>query len=257
MAQDGASEQAALLPFYLALDASWSMTETGEDLDNPSASRLDVANRIAPEIAEAVLKDPAAGDRVRLGVVSFSGETTVDLPLIDIRNLKTDDIPVVNPRQTGTSYASLFLTLRHQIESDVATLKAQGFKVARPTIFMISDGEPNDASDNDWKEAFTALTDKSFKAHPNVVPYGVGEASHTVLDHVAKYKASLDGAPAEQHVTAFLLTEVGAAAALERLIPVLVGSIVGSAADGTSNGLVLQSPDTADDDDLLDDDDLI
>lgn len=232
---------AVLMPFYLAIDVSWSMT-AADDTEHPGETRLDLANQIAPGIVDAVREDPRTGDKVRLGVVSFSGETQVDLPLVDARNLSADDIPTLKPRTTGTSYASLFLTLRQRIESDVAQLKATGFRLSRPTVFLITDGEPTDQT-QDWQDAFKVLTDRGFRARPNVVPFGVGGATHQTLDQVADYKASLDGGPSGQHTQAFVQGEINATAALRQLIPVLIGSIVSSAGDPTNNNsLVLATP---------------
>src|SRR5689334_20144637 len=137
-------EKAKLLPFYLVIDVSWSM----------DGQNLDEAYKIVPALLEALEQNPILGDKVRFGVIDFSDDARVQLPLCDL--LATSHIPGLVARG-GTSFAAAFRLLRQQIEQDVAQLKGDNYAVHRPAVFFLSDGAPTD-EDHEWRSAFTDLT---------------------------------------------------------------------------------------------------
>lgn len=236
-----------ILPFYVLVDVSWSMTrEFGSDPDGGAPQTgIDAVNQIAPEVAAMFDRSPLVHDSVRFGLIDFSGEAEVRIPLCDISALGT--IPRLEARTTGTSYANVFRMLRTQIEGDVEQLKADGLKVMRPAVFFLTDGAPTDASAAEWLQAFAELTDRSFRAYPNFIPFGVLEAPKDVLDQLASYKTAGGEAP-----KSFLASpQVSAAKAIEGMIEILLGSIVGSATAATEGegGLVLPEPEDDDEDD--------
>src|SRR5262245_66224432 len=65
------SEQGILLPFYLVVDVSYSML----------GPKLDAANRVVPEVADALAKNPILEDKIRFGLIDFSDDARVVLPL--------------------------------------------------------------------------------------------------------------------------------------------------------------------------------
>ena len=65
---------AKLLPFYLVVDVSISM----------SGRKLDSANRMLPSIVDALAKNPILSDKVRFGIIDFSDDAQVRLPLCDL-----------------------------------------------------------------------------------------------------------------------------------------------------------------------------
>jgi uncharacterized protein YegL len=173
MSEVQVQEQAKILPFYLVVDVSWSMSEDG---------KLDSANGIVEQLTEALAKQPVIADKVRFGLIDFSDDAHVVLPLCDL-SMAPEPPPFAV--RGGTSYVSAFNRLHQQIEQDVAQLKGDGFAVHRPAVFFISDGEPTD-DEAAWRQAFSELTsyDKASKTgfafFPNVIPFGVGASMGTL-----------------------------------------------------------------------------
>jgi uncharacterized protein YegL len=158
---------AKLLPFYLVIDVSWSMAQK---------QKLDSANQIMPTIVDALAQNPILSDKVRFGLIDFSDDAQVRLPLCDLLEPNLT-LPALTVRG-GTSYAAAFRTLRQEIESNIAQLKADQYVVHRPAVWFISDGEPTD-KEADWRAAFADLT--TSKAYPNFIPCGVDEADVKVM----------------------------------------------------------------------------
>lgn len=157
---------AKLLPFYLVIDVSVSM----------EGAKLNAANDIMPRIVDALAENPILSDKVRFGLIDFSDDAQVQLPLCDL--LDPDlSLPGLSVRGT-TSYSAAFTTLRHEIEANVAQLKADQYVVHRPTVWFISDGLPTDST-AEWTQAFEEL--KASRAYPNFIPCGVDEADLKVM----------------------------------------------------------------------------
>jgi uncharacterized protein YegL len=158
---------AKLLPFYLVIDVSWSMSLDG---------KLDSANKIMPQIVDALAQNPILSDKVRFGLIDFSDDAQVRLPLCDLLEPNLA-LPALSVRG-GTSFSAAFSLLRKEIEANIAQLKADQYVVHRPTVFFISDGEPTD-DDAAWRSAFSDLT--SLRAYPNFIPCGVDKAEVNVM----------------------------------------------------------------------------
>ncbi|MET8756650.1 VWA domain-containing protein [Lentzea sp. NPDC004782] len=161
------SEKAKLLPFYLVVDVSVSM----------SGPKLAQANNILPAVLDALADSPILADKVRFGLIDFGTDAQVRLPLCDLLD-ENVRIPSLSVRG-ATSYAAAFRLLRSEIEMNVKQLKADGFMVHRPAVFFISDGEPTDGN-GEWEAAFRDLT-QGFPTYPNLVPCGVDQANPQVL----------------------------------------------------------------------------
>lgn len=224
-----------LIPFYLVVDVSYSMS---------NHDRLKSANGIVGELVQAFELNPILSDKVRVGLIDFSDDARVVIPLDDILDL--DSIPELHARG-GTSYGAAFDVLRVEIERNVNELKSSGYEVHRPAVYFITDGEPTDSG---WEQAFARLTtyDKATKTgfayYPNVIPCGVGDATAAVL-------FKLIYPPGKMKM--FLPREGGdPAKALPAMIEVIISSVLASGmsvAQGVS-GNALQLPDA---DDLPDD----
>src|SRR3954471_8861126 len=122
-----------LLPFYVATDVSLSMSSKG---------RIDSANNILPKIVDALAENPILSDKVRIGLIDFSDDARVQLPLCDVLEPSLT-LPHLSVRG-GTSYAAAFRLLRAEIAANIKQLKADGYRVHRPALFFLSDGEPTD-----------------------------------------------------------------------------------------------------------------
>jgi uncharacterized protein YegL len=142
------------------VDVSYSM----------AGAKLDAANQICPEVATAAASSPIMRDKTRFGVMTFSNDAQVVLPISDLGSVT--QLPVFR-EEGGTSFRAAFDLLRKTIDSDVATLKADGFKLHRPAVFFVTDGEPTDET-ADWQSSFAQLTDADqFRYWPNVIGFGV------------------------------------------------------------------------------------
>ncbi len=226
-----------LLPFYVLVDVSWSMTSQAA---GDTSSGIDAVNMIAPEVANALDEDPLVRDKIRFGLVDFAGDAQVVIPLCDLA--RVERLPTLEARTNGTSYANAFIKMREQIETDVQQLKADNFKVHRPALFFLTDGEPTDPNDSDWQGAFAALTASDFRARPNVIPFGVRDAAKDILDQLVYPK---------DRMQSFLAADgVKAGAAITSMIRFLIASIIESGkelnAQGEEGGFVL--PNIDDDD---------
>jgi hypothetical protein len=138
--------------------------------------RLDAAGIFVPAVTDALARNPALSDRVRVGLIDFAGSATVRLPLSDLREGRLTP-PELTARE-GVSYTAAFTTLQQTIEYDVAELKAEGFAVHRPVVWFVCGAEPQD-DPAEWQAAFTELTTN--KLHPYVIPCGVGTARPDLL----------------------------------------------------------------------------
>lgn len=223
-------DKAKLLPFYLVCDVSQSMVESGA---------LQEANNILPSLVQALEKDPIISDKVRFGVVDFSDDARVVLPLVDL--LEQTTLPLLEGRGR-TSYKAAFDLLRTQIERDVNQLKADGYAVHRPAVFFLSDGAPTDP-EPEWRAAFAALTqyDKASgqgnRMYPNIIPFGLQGADPRVLQMVIHPTN-----PPERAMRLFMADQdQTAASAVTKMAKMLVTSVIQSStglAQG-STGIVL------------------
>lgn len=168
------SQDRELLPFYLLVDVSWSMY----------GPKIRAVNQIMPELVDALAKNPIISDKVRFGLLDFAGTSRVVIPLSDL--LDVGALPTLECRPDGTNYGMAFDQLRATIEADVGQLKADGFRVHRPGVFFVSDGEPQDEP-QEWEAAFTRLTayDRTsgdgFAYYPNLIPFAIDQADPRVL----------------------------------------------------------------------------
>ena len=225
-----------ILAFYVVVDVSVSMT----------GAPVDQANRILPEVYDHVANSPTLSDVVRMGAIDFSDDARVLVHLSDLRDV--DPIPQFSVRG-GTSYAAAFRLLRNEIEKDLAQLKGDGYKVYRPAVFFITDGEPTDDM-ADLQKEFDHLTDKGFKGRPNLIPFGVGTATKANLDPWVYPKASDGSKPMRSFVPK---GGVSAPEAIRQVTEILISSIVASAQSvqqgGVKGGFI--PPDTDDLDDWI------
>lgn len=219
------AENGILLPFYLVIDVSYSM----------SGNKLVAANTIMPEVADSLAINPILNDKIRFGLIDFSDDARVILPLCDVSEQQT--LPKLAVRG-GTSYGAVFKLLRRQLEADVAQLRADGYKVHRPAVFFLSDGEPGD----NWKDDFETLTDydsttgRGFKSYPVFVPCGVEDADRDVMRQLVH----------PQNKSKLYMMKPGgdAAAAIKAMAEVLISSVLasGQSAVNGSSGFILPGP---------------
>lgn len=218
-------DKAKLLPFYLVCDVSYSMVESGA---------LTEANHILPSLVQALEKDPIISDKVRFGVIDFSDDARVILPLCDL--LEQNSLPALEGRNR-TSYKAAFELLKGEIERNVNQLKADGYQVNRPAVFFLSDGAPTD-HESEWKAAFESLTafDKASgtgnRMYPNIIPFGLQGADPQVLQQVIHPKN-----PPERATRLFMADQDQTpASAVTKMAKMLVASVIQSSTGMAQGG---------------------
>jgi uncharacterized protein YegL len=227
------------LAFYVLADVSASMTQFGA---------IDAVNNLLPKVIDAIINNSMLADVVRLGMIDFSDDARVQLGLGDLRNVK--HVPTFTTRG-GTSFAAAFRALRQEIDRDVKQLKEDGFKVYRPAVFFITDGTPTDDSAT-LQAAFGELTDPAFKARPNIIPFGVGDATKDAVDPWVFPKAGQSPKPMRSYVAR---PGVDPAKAINEVAEILISSVLASAQSvtsaGSGGGFVPPDDEDFDDDDWI------
>jgi len=169
-----------VLPLYIVCDESGSMEGIGG---------IDAINSALPELHSTIASDPLANDMFRIGLISFSDSAEELLPLS-----RATDIPAmlgVQAKGVG-NYGKAFTLLRFVINRDIDALKSQGYRVIRPAVFFITDGEPTD--DQSWEPTYRSLIDKnSNRRAPNVVAFGVKGANATTIGKIGTAGALIAG----------------------------------------------------------------
>lgn len=203
-----------VLPFYLLCDESLSLA--GENIR--------AINLQLTELHADIVADPVVSDKAHFGIMAFSDDADTILPLSDLHDIK--EIPQLAAGGM-TNYDAAFIHAKAQITDDIDRLKAVGARVYRPAVFFISDGEPNGP---DWTLSYEALVDKSFRYHPHIISFGVGDANADIIARIgtlAAYQAT---------------DEVGVSAALREFARSLTKSVVQSASAAAAGRVGLMVP---------------
>jgi len=230
-----------VLPFYVVMDVSYSMTMASQTPDGAPKAPIDSGNDVVKEVKIALEDSPLLSDKVRFSLIDFSDDAQVVIPMCDLTTVAPHDIPTLTARG-GTSYAAAFTLLKKQISQDVAQLKADGHKVHRPAVFFLTDGDPTD-DDSVWQGGFADLTSPGFKERPNFIPFGVAQAKKAILDQLVyppgKMRSFIQQNPND------------AANGIKAMAEILIGSIVGSVtsfSEGSESGaFMLPEPDEDED----------
>jgi uncharacterized protein YegL len=157
-----------ILPFYIVCDESGSMGANGG---------IEAINRALPDVHSALAADPLVSDKARIGLIVFSDDAEELMTLT--RAADVSAFPGVQAKGL-TSYGDAFRLLRTVIGRDIADLKQQGYRVYRPAVFFISDGEPSES----WEADYDDLIDDP-TTRPNIVSFGVDSADIGVMKRIA------------------------------------------------------------------------
>ena len=160
-----------ILPFYIVCDESGSMGPNGG---------INAINGALPELHATIASDPLVSDKCRIGLITFS-DTAEEL--MSLTNL-ADVVAMPGMQARGlTNYGQVFDLLKTVISRDIANLKGQGYKVYRPAVFFITDGEPTDVAT--WESSYRSLVDKTTNRHaPNIIAFGVDGADASTIGKV-------------------------------------------------------------------------
>lgn len=168
-----------VLPCYVAVDTSDSVTGPALDVLNVELARL----------ADALRDDSRVSGSCRLAVLTFDVEARVVLPLTPAADLQA--APALAATRPGTDYASVFRLLRRQIERDLTGLRMAGLRPLRPLVVLVTDGRPTRGN---WPPAHAALTDPGWEGAPEILAFGVGNASALTLRRLGTAGAHLPDA---------------------------------------------------------------
>lgn len=221
-----------VMPFYLLCDASGSMIRD-----------MRAVNEGVRKLWGAILTEPVVYEVAQICVMSFSQTVRVAAPMGQV---SIESIPElsVHMDEGGTYYGAAFTGLADAIRQDVATLRAQGYKVFRPCAFFLTDGEPGDA---DWSKTFTAeltydrATRTGMKQHPIFVPFGFREAREDVLRQLAYPR---------DRGTWYHARTSDVTSALNGILDIIMNTVINSAnsarptSTGTTNPALLQQAPT-------------
>jgi uncharacterized protein YegL len=209
-----------LLPAYVLADESGSMGPYRRELSDGLLS-----------LCESLRAEPMIAAKLRLAVLGFSEDVQVRMAIADMRTETT--VPQVVIRGV-TNYGAVFSDLLYRIPADVQWLRGQGYKVHRPVVFFLSDGQPTDG--HGWRTARATLVDRTqTQAAPNIIACGIGDAKPATM---------IDVATSEQF--AFVAKPgVNIGAAISEFFAALVSSLVesGHALNSANPQLVVNRPD--------------
>ena len=205
------------LPIYIVGDRSSSM-------ENEPIRAL---NEMLETLRIGLLNQPEAADVARIALISFSDTATLDVPLTDVADIRS--MPSLTA-DGSTAYGAVFDLLVSHLPASVDALKSTGHKVYRPSVFMITDGQPNDPEVPRWA-AYRRLISPENTWRPNVAVFGLGTADREVCRKIAHGRG----------YAYFPLDGMDVSDSLKKLIPELMKSVLWSARTAAANGAP-QSP---------------
>jgi uncharacterized protein YegL len=195
------------LPTYILIDTSTSMQPVQETL-----------NETLESLFNELIMTPAISDFANVSIITFNTDAHLILGITDIQQLTA--LPVLECDGV-TNFGRAFSLVRECIDRDVEQLNSSGRQVLRPVVFVLTDGQPTDENGyftDQWRADYDRLVDRSWRRHPNVVPFGFGDATVGVI----KEMATVDGA-------AFLAKDPDNADALRKIFATLLRTLVASA----------------------------
>jgi uncharacterized protein YegL len=219
--------QVKCLPVYILVDTSHSMSQYE-----------DVLNQTIESLYDELIISPRISEFAHVSIISYNTSAEVVLDMTDLQAM--DALPQLGCGGV-TNFTAAIRLLRQRIEEDVPRLNDSGRQVLRPVAFLLTDGQPTDDEgypSDDWKPEFASLVDKSYRRHPNVVPFGYGQATAAVVTQLS----TIPGA-------AFLAQDTSTGDALKNIMTALLNSLVASARENALRlptqveGFIQVSPD--------------
>jgi uncharacterized protein YegL len=158
-----------VLPIYLVVDASGSMTEHFSTLHEGLTS-----------LREKMEESPAAAAAVRFSMILFGSTVQTVMKIADFNEITS--VPAFG-NLGRTNFTIVFEELVKQIPLDVKLLKGENYRVLRPAVFFLTDGYPNEGGD--WEPTHAQLMNEANKWRPNIVSFGVGAADADTMQALA------------------------------------------------------------------------
>lgn len=195
------------LPTYILLDISESMQPVQDTLNDTLES-----------LFNELIMSPAISDFAQVSIITFNTDAHLVLGITNIQQIQA--LPELECGGV-TNFDRAFQLVRECIDRDVEQLTAERSVLRPVVVFVLTDGQPTDENGyftDQWKDAYHKLVDKGWRRHPNVVPFGFGDATVEVIKEIA----TIDGA-------AFLTKDPDNADALRKIFSSLLRTLVASA----------------------------
>jgi uncharacterized protein YegL len=154
-------------PFIFVVDKSGSM----------NGVPIQAVNQLPEQIAGYMAGDVSCCDIAHISMLSFNDSPHIELANTSLTQLIESGSYPSFTAGGMTNYGAALRELTDHIERTVKDLDGQGYRVNRPIVYFITDGEPTDSG---WEKDFAALT--AMKYAPMVIPLGFGNATAATLD---------------------------------------------------------------------------
>ena len=156
------------LPCVLVLDGSYSMTETNDE----GVPKIDLLNEGLKLLEKELKDDDVASVSVQILVIRIGDHSNVEI-MNDWKDAIDWTAPIIQANGSTPLGAGVREALA-LIEEQKNNYKSNGITYNRPWLFILTDGEPNDANwEEEAKHCFDAEVDKKV----TVFPIGVGNAN--------------------------------------------------------------------------------
>lgn len=155
------TQTARPLPVILLADVSGSMGVDG---------KIQSLNHAVREMIHAFQDESDLRAEIHVSIITFGGQSQVHMPLGPARNASWSDLGASGGTPMGAAF-----DLARQLVEDKATVPGRAY---RPTIVLVSDGQPTDA----WEQPLQALlgSERGSKAFRMALAIGA-DADHAVL----------------------------------------------------------------------------
>ena len=163
-------------PCLLLLDTSASM----------SGGPIDELNSGLRLLIETISSDALASLRAEIGIVSFGGQARL---IRDFSTVDSLDIPSLTANG-GTPMGEAINLGLDAIESRKKVYNANGLPYYRPWVFLITDGEPNQASSL-WPVAIQRVHEFEAGKKINFFSVGVSSANTNLLSQLSNEREPL------------------------------------------------------------------
>jgi len=195
VAIEGSSELFTVFPVFLLVDVSASM----------AGGPIEALNASLPDLKKEMMSNPTVGEIARVGLVTFSDQSRVVLPLCDLAFAEIPEVLI----EGGTNFAAAFRGVRAAINDGMSKLP-RGTPVCRPVVFFMSDGEHT--AREDWRAPLAAVRDQTWRFSPELVTFGFGDANQQTIREIATRYS-------------FLAKEADPATQVREILNALIGSI--------------------------------
>lgn len=196
-----------IMPVYIVMDVSESMTWSGEKndrQDTTTTKKIDIIQNVIPSFLEYMEEKSVLRNGVKISLVLFNQETKERVSQMDYYGLKRE-WPLVQAEiknrkfyiagkefkvEGRTYFGELFKSLRVLIDRDIKRNIEQGNDIYRPLVYFFTDGVPEGETMEYVEKMFGELTSKTrIEGKKAPVIFGVGVGKSADLTTLSKFGA--------------------------------------------------------------------